>query len=158
MSLHSPDAPSDLGVLMATGNATTIIEGEGPSHEKDSPRLPRNETDETISHSTSGGNVTDSVEGDNNPHPQSPTTSIWKTTQEHDHTSMNTVIVSVLTGLIVVLCVMLMTLLLPFVRRSCRRRRASDKKRIKKRYQTVDAWLITKVRKCCVGSGAMCCW
>lgn len=61
--------------------------------------------------------------------------------------SMHTLIVSILIALIVVLSIILIVLLMPLFRRSLRRRAATDKKRIKKRQQTVDAWLITKVRK-----------
>lgn len=61
--------------------------------------------------------------------------------------SMHTLIVSILIALIVVLSIILIVLLMPLFRRSLRRRAATDKKRIKKRQQTVDAWLITKVRE-----------
>lgn len=150
-----------LNVTMVEG-AEVLLPAEG---EKNAPRLPRNDstaitddfnnTTDTTDYSNGsnynytwggggggGGGSTPTVEGGNNP------TIGWRgssTDTSFVHDEMNTIVVSVLTGLIVALCIILMILLTPFVKRSLRRRQAVDKKRIKKRYQTVDAWLITKV-------------
>ena len=58
---------------------------------------------------------------------------------------MHTIVVGVLIALIVILCIVLCLLVLPWIRLFMRRRASNDKKRIKRRYRTVDWWLIAKV-------------
>lgn len=65
---------------------------------------------------------------------------------------MHTIVVGVLIALIVILCIVLGLLVLPWIRIYLRRRASNDKRRMQRRYKTVDWWLITKVRHvlCCV--------
>ena len=61
------------------------------------------------------------------------------------HTQL--IVVGILIGMIVILSFIFVMLLflLPCIRRPLQRRASTDKRKIAKRYQTVDAWLITKV-------------
>ena len=58
---------------------------------------------------------------------------------------IHTVVVGILIALIAVLCIVLLFLILPWIRHLLRRRASTDKRKIRRRYQTVDSWLIIKV-------------
>lgn len=58
----------------------------------------------------------------------------------------NAAIVGILSGLIVVLFVVFALMVTPALIRYFRRRMPEDKKKIENRYETLEGWLISKVR------------
>ena len=91
------------------------------------------------------------------PTPLAPTTTtLPKTTTTTTTPTMNSafnldqnahaIVVGLLIGLIVILCFILTVLLIPCIQQMIRRHASNDKRKIRKRYQTIDLWLISKVR------------
>ena len=109
-------------------------------------RMPRNDTssDHTISDHTIPRN--DDILRTSEPI-ESTSTSISSSSSPlmEQHTQL--IVVGILIGMIVILSFIFVMLLflLPCIRRPLQRRASTDKRKIAKRYQTVDAWLITKV-------------
>ena len=104
-------------------------------------RMPRNDTssDHTIPRNDDIMRTSEPIESTS-----ISSTSSTSPLMEH-HTQL--IVVGILIGIIVILSLIFVMLLflLPCIRRPLQRRASTDKRKIAKRYQTVDAWLITKV-------------
>lgn len=67
--------------------------------------------------------------------------------QQQTATENNSAVVGVLSGLIVFLSLLFLVLVIPPFCRSLQQRIPVSKKRIKRRYETIEGWLISKVRR-----------
>ena len=80
--------------------------------------------------------------------PPSPGVSQYDFTDHSTSSTTSTVLVAVLIALIFLFVVVLVYLLIPLVVQRIQTKIASSQRRIRRRYETIEGWLISKVRFC----------